>query len=128
MSQVKKQSNQKDNKTIIELDAKGQSLGRIATQIAFLLIDKNKPSFAHNISGTNLVRVKNVKEIKFTGKKLTSKIYFHHTGHPGGLKEIPLETLFKKNPEEVLIRAVTGMLPKNKLKDQRIKRLIFVND
>jgi len=128
MSQVKKQSNQPEGKTIIELDAKGQSLGRIATQIAFLLTDKNKPSFAHNISGTNLVRVKNVKEIKFTGKKLTSKIYFHHTGHPGGLKEIPLETLFQKNPEEVLIRAVTGMLPKNKLKDKRIKRLTFVKD
>jgi large subunit ribosomal protein L13 len=127
MSQVKKQNNQQENK-IIELDAKGQSLGRIATQIAFLLTDKNKPNFAHNISGTNLVRVKNIKEIKFTGNKFVSKIYFHHTGHPGGLREIPLKTLFEKNPEEVLVRAVSGMLPKNKLKDKRIRRLIFVND
>jgi large subunit ribosomal protein L13 len=123
---MKQQKNLQNN--IVELDASGQSVGRLATEVGRLLMDKNKPSFAPHKPGTTTVKIKNIKEVKFTGKKFTSKIYYSYSGYPGGLKETPLEKLFTKNPEEVLRRAVYGMLPKNKLRDVRIKRLLFVTE
>lgn len=112
----------KGSKTII-IDAKNMSLGRLASSIAYYLQDKHKPTYAPNKTGETMVIVKNLKEINFKGNKLETKIYFKHTGYLGHLKEIKLKDLWQKNPERVLRMAVRGMLPKNKLRDRRLKRL-----
>lgn len=105
------------------IDAANKILGRLATKIAVLLRGKNKTDFALNKDIGDFVVVKNIKRIKVTGKKFENKIYYHHTGYLGGLKEIPFKKLFKKDPGEVLKKAVFGMLPKNKLRAKQIKRL-----
>ena len=107
------------------IDAAGKILGRLAVQIALLLRGKNKPDFAPHKDMGDFVVVKNVDKLKFTGKKMKQKQYYRHSGYLGGLKATPLEKLFRKNPPEVLKRAVWGMLPKNKLRAQQIKRLQF---
>jgi len=105
------------------IDAKDQPLGRLATKIAILLKGKHKPQYQPHLDIGDFVVVKNIDKIRFTGKKFEQKIYYHHTGYLGGLKEIPLKKLFEKNPEKVLKKAVMGMLPKNKLRARMIKRL-----
>jgi len=107
------------------IDATNKVLGRLATQIAILLRGKHRPDFAPYKDTGDFVVVKNVDRIKFTGKKIEKKKYYHHTGYLGGLKEMPLKKLFKKNPSEVLRKAVYGMLPTNKLRAKQIKRLKF---
>ena len=123
---MKNQTTKNPKNNTISLDATDQPLGRLATKVSCLLMGKDKPSFRPHKEGEAVVEVQNIKNVKITGKKLTSKKYYHHSGYPGGLKEVPMEKIFKKNPEEVLRRAVYGMLPKNKLRDRRIKRLKFV--
>jgi len=105
------------------IDATDKALGRLASQIAILLRGKHKPDFAPNKDMGDFVTVKNVENFKITGKKMKEKKYFHHSGFPGGAKFVPLEKLFKKNPAEVLRKAVYGMLPKNRLRAKMIKRL-----
>ena len=105
------------------IDAAGKILGRLATKISVLLRGKNKPDFAPNKDMGDIVVVENIEKIKVTGKKYDNKIYYHHTGYPGGLKEVPYKKVFERDPAEVLKRAVYGMLPKNKLRDKQIKRL-----
>jgi large subunit ribosomal protein L13 len=105
------------------IDATGKVLGRLATQIAILLRGKHKKNFQPHLDIGDFVIVKNVDKIKFTGRKLLQKKYHRHSGYPGGIKEIPLEKLFKQNPGKVLKMAVWGMLPKNKLRRKQIKRL-----
>jgi len=107
----------------INIDAKGKILGRLASKIATLLIGKKQPDYLPYQNKEYFVIVKNVDKIKFTGQKTKQKIYYHYSGYPGGLKKISLEKLFKERPAEVLKRAVLGMLPKNKLRAKRIKRL-----
>lgn len=107
------------------IDATGKVLGRLATQIAVLLRGKHKPDFVPYRDMGALVLVKNVGKMKITGKKIEQKKYYRHSGFIGSLKEIPLKTLFKTAPEEVLKKAVYGMLPKNKLRPKQIKRLKF---
>lgn len=107
------------------IDATDKVLGRLATQIAILLRGKQKPNFVPYKDMGGFVVVKNVDKIKLTGKKREEKKYYHHSGYIGGLKEVPLKKIFKKSPEEVLKRAVYGMLPKNKLRPKQIKRLKF---
>ena len=109
------------------LDATGQILGRLATQIAILLRGKHRPTFVRHLDLGDTVIVKNAGQIKVSGKKMIQKIYYRHTGHPGGLKATQLAALWAKNPTEVLRRAVWNMLPKNKLRDQMIKRLKITN-
>ena len=109
------------------IDATGKVLGRIAVQVAILLQGKDKPSFQPQKDEGALVRVKNVHKIKITGKKVKKKRYFHYTGFPGGLRQVPLQKVFERNPSELLKKAVLGMLPKNKLRAKRIKRLKFIN-
>ncbi|MFH1462231.1 MAG: 50S ribosomal protein L13 [bacterium] len=105
------------------IDAEGKVLGRLAAEIAILLRGKQKPDFVpHKDMGDNVV-VKNVEKMRFTGKKMGQKQYHHHSGYLGGLKTISLEKLFQKEPAEVMRKAVWGMLPKNKLRAQQIKRL-----
>jgi large subunit ribosomal protein L13 len=105
------------------IDATGQAAGRIATQVARLLLGKNKPGFAPNLDAGDYVEVMNAGKIKFTGRKLVQKDYYGHTQYPGGLSREPMKILFEKNPGTVIERAVYGMLPKNRLRDNMIKRL-----
>ncbi|RLC40001.1 MAG: 50S ribosomal protein L13 [Candidatus Nealsonbacteria bacterium] len=114
-----------DRKTYT-IDATGKPLGRLAVEIVKILRGKNKTDFDPSRDMGDVVVVKNVEKIKFTGKKLKQKIYLKHSGYIGGLKEIPLERLFEKNPKEVLRKAVWGMLPKNKLRKKMIKRLKII--
>jgi len=107
------------------IDATGKVLGRLATQIAVLLRGKHKPNFVPYQDIGDFVIVKNVAKLKITGKKMEQKKYYHHSGFLGGLKEVPLKNLFKTAPDEVLRKAVFGMLPKNKLRIKQIKRLKF---
>ena len=105
------------------VDAQGQVLGRLATRIARILIGKDKPNFTPYLDCGDHVVVINAEQIKLTGNKIDQKIYYHHSGYPGGLKEVPIRLLLQRRPEEVLREAVLGMLPKNKLRARRAKKL-----
>jgi len=105
------------------VDAEGQVLGRLATRVARLLIGKDKPNYTPHLDCGDHVVVINAERIKLTGNKLDQKIYYHHSGWPGGLKEVPIRTLMKRRPAEVVREAVLGMLPKNKLRARRAKKL-----
>lgn len=110
---------------VYTIDAQGKVLGRLAGEIAVILQDKNTTDFAPYKEGNNTVLVKNADKFKVTGKKMRQKTYFWHTGYIGHLKETRMEELFAKNPTEILRMAVLGMLPKNKLRAKRIKRLLL---
>jgi large subunit ribosomal protein L13 len=105
------------------VDAEGQVLGRLATRIARLLIGKDKASFTPSLDCGDHVVVINAEHVRLTGNKIDQKIYRRHSGYPGGLKEIPIRQLMQKRPEEVIREAVLGMLPKNKLRARRAKKL-----
>jgi large subunit ribosomal protein L13 len=107
------------------IDAAGKALGRLASQIAILLMGKHKPNYDPSKDMGDVVIVKNVNKMKLTGKKLEKEIYYRHSGYLGGLKEIPIKRIFEKTPEFLLKKAVYGMLPKNKLRKRMIKRLKF---
>ncbi len=109
----------------IVIDADGQVLGKLAVQIADLLRGKAKPTFLPNKDEGDFVTIKNVSKMKITGKKMEQKMYYHHTGYLGGLKTTPLKKLFPEDPGEVLKIAVSGMLPKNKLRARFLKRIKF---
>lgn len=104
-------------------DAKGQILGRLSTKIAALLIGKNKPYYTPHLDCGDWVVVINAKDVKVTGKKRKEKIYYRHSGYPGGLKSLTFEQMMAKDPRKVIFQAVSGMLPKNKLREKRLKRL-----
>ncbi|MDP2693018.1 MAG: 50S ribosomal protein L13 [bacterium] len=106
-----------------EIDATGRAVGRIATEVAMILRGKNKPDFTPHIDSGNFVTVNNASQVKFTGKKLVQKDYHHHTMYPGGLKTKSMKKVFDENPTEVIKRAVYGMLPKNRLRSEMMKRL-----
>ncbi len=105
------------------VDATGKTLGRLATEIAKLLMGKHKPTYTPHVDGGDFVVVVNAEKVHVTGKKLDRKIYYKHTLYPGGLKETPLRKMLQEKPEEVIRLAVKGMLPKNKHRDRRMKRL-----
>ena len=109
------------------IDLSDQTLGRICTQIATLLIGKDKTTFSYHRDDGDYVVAINAENIKVTGKKLKEKIYYHHTHWSGGLKELTLAEMLKKDPRKVIAHGVYGMLPKNKLRDVRMTRLkVFV--
>jgi len=109
------------------IDLKGKVLGRAATDIASKLIGKAKPNYTPNIDCGDYVVVINAELVEVTGNKRQDKLYQHHSMHPGGFKEINFNDLMAKNPQEIILHAIQGMLPKNKLRDPRINRLkIFV--
>ena len=97
------------------VDAKGQTLGRLATKIATVLRGKHKPTFSPSVDTGDFVVVINADKVHVTGAKLTDKTYYHHTNHPGGIKDITLEKLLEKKPEEAVKKAVWGMIPKGRL-------------
>ena len=107
------------------IDAKGKAVGRLASEIAILLRGKNKPEYEPHINGGDIVEVIGINKLKFTGKKLEQKKYYHYSGYPGGLKETKLGDLYKKDPGEVLRRAVREMLPANRLRKGMMRRLII---
>lgn len=116
----------KESKNIITIDATGKSLGRLASRIAFLLQDKHLSHYAPNKEGETIVQVKNLAKIQFPEPKLRTKVYYRHTPYLGHLKEISLAKMWKEDPAKVLRKAVRGMLPKNKLRDRRMKRLSVI--
>lgn len=110
---------------IHQLDATNQSPGRLASRIAFLLQGKHKPSYQPHLDAGDRVEVTNAAAMKITGRKLEQKEYIRHTGYPGGIKRTPLHKLMAENPAEVLRQAVRRMLPDNKLRKERMKRLVI---
>lgn len=105
------------------MDATGQTLGRLATRIAHRLRGKHKPIFSPSVDAGDYVIVVNAEKIHVTGRKLDQKIYYRHTGYPGGLKEVTLRNLLQKHPTRVIEHAVRGMLPKNRLGRRMFKKL-----
>ncbi|WP_353684099.1 50S ribosomal protein L13 [Thermodesulfovibrio sp. 3907-1M] len=104
-------------------DANGQTLGRFASRIAKILMGKHKPTYTPNVDNGDFVIVINAEKIKVTGKKLTDKFYYRHTGFMGNLKAETLKERLEKEPEEVIVDAVWGMLPKTRLGRKMIKKL-----
>ncbi|MFA5009511.1 MAG: 50S ribosomal protein L13 [Candidatus Paceibacterota bacterium] len=115
----------KIKKEIYTIDAEGKVLGRLASEIVSILRGKNKPDFMPNKDSNNYVIVKNVDKIKITGNKMEQKEYFHNTGYLGKDKHILMKTIFEKKPADILRKAVSGMLTKNRLRDKQLKRLKF---
>ncbi len=105
------------------VDAENQVLGRVATQIANVLRGKNKPTYAPSVDTGDFVIVVNAEKIALTGNKLSDKTYYSHSGYPGGIKSISAGKLLEKKAEDVIRKAVKGMLPKNKLASQMLKKL-----
>ena len=97
------------------VDAEGQTLGRLASQVASVLRGKNKPEFTPHVDAGDFVIIINADKVKLTGKKLSNKYYYFHSMHPGGLKKFSAGEMLAKKPERVLELAVKGMLPKNRL-------------
>lgn len=105
------------------VDAEGMTLGRLASEVASILRGKNKPTFTPHMDTGDYVIVVNAEKIKVTGKKLDQKVYYHHSGYVGGLKETTLKEKLAKKPEQVLELAVKGMLPKGPLGRQMYRKL-----
>ncbi|MDX6505079.1 MAG: large subunit ribosomal protein [Gaiellaceae bacterium] len=105
------------------VDAEGQTLGRLATQIATVLRGKNKPQYTAHVDTGDFVVVVNAEKIAVTGNKLDQKMYYKHSGYPGGLRERTLREQLGRRPTEVLRKAVKGMLPRNKLSRAQINKL-----
>jgi large subunit ribosomal protein L13 len=111
------------------VDANGKTLGRLATVVASVLKGKTKPIFTRHVDTGDFVIVVNAEKIHLTGKKLDQKMYYSHSGFPGGLKSISAGRLLKTKPEDVLIKAVAGMLPKTQLGKQMLSKLkVYAGD
>lgn len=105
------------------VDAADAPLGRLASEVARLLRGKHKPTFAPHLDGGDHVVVVNASRVQVTGRKETDKVYYHHSGYPGGLRASTFSRLREKQPERILEAAVRGMLPKNRLGRQMISKL-----
>ncbi|AJE02515.1 50S ribosomal protein L13 [Geobacter pickeringii] len=105
------------------VDADSKVLGRVATEIANILRGKKKPTYTPSVDTGDFVIVVNAEKIALTGNKMADKVYYSHSGFPGGLKEITAGKLLEKKPEDVIRKAVKGMLPKNKLARHMLKKL-----
>jgi large subunit ribosomal protein L13 len=105
------------------VDAQGQTLGRLATQIADALRGKRKPTYTPHVDVGDFVVVVNAEKIAVTGNKLHEKMYYRHSGYPGGLKKRTLNDMLQRRPEEVIRLAVRGMLPKNRLARKQLTKL-----
>ena len=105
------------------IDAEGEVLGRLATKVANILRGKNKPEYTPHVDTGDFVIVINAEKVVLTGKKETDKIYYHHTGVPGGLKSASVKEVREKAPEKLIENAVKGMLPHNTLGDEQFQKL-----
>ncbi len=115
-------TNEVDRKWYV-IDAEDKVLGRLSTEIANILSGKNKAIYTPHVDTGDFVIIINAAKIRLTGKKWEQKNYVYHTGHPGGLKEIPYKRLVEEKPEKIIELAVKGMLPKNSLGRSMIKKL-----
>jgi len=115
--------NLEQNRKWYLVDASGKTVGRLATHIASVLMGKNKPTYTPYIDMGDHVVIINAEKIVFTGNKMQDKVYRHHTGWPGGLKEVTAQKQLQKHPERILESAIRGMLPKNKLGRHMGKKL-----
>jgi large subunit ribosomal protein L13 len=111
------------NRAWFVIDASGRTVGRLASEVARVLMGKNKPTYTPYIDMGDHVVIVNAEKAVFTGNKLKDKLYRHHTGWPGGLKEVTAEKMLKRHPERILEMAIRGMLPKNKLGRKMGKKL-----
>lgn len=105
------------------VNAEGKVLGRLATECARILRGKNKPTYTPHLDTGDFIIVVNAGKLTLTGKKMKDKVYYHHTGYPGGIKSIHAEKLLAKKPTEMIRMAVKGMLPKNSLGRQMLRKL-----
>ena len=110
------------------MDCSGKRLGRLSVQVANILRGKNKAEYTPNSDVGDFVVLVNAKKIEVTGNKAENKIYHRHTGYPGGIKQITFKDQLEKDPEKLIKNAVKGMLPKNRLNRQIIKKLKVYND
>jgi len=111
------------------IDASGKVLGRLATQVASLLMGKHKPIFSRNLDTGDFVIVINADKVRLTGNKAKQKVYYRHSGYPGGLKTITFEKMMQTNPTQVIEHAVKGMLPHNRLGAKMFKKLrVYTGD
>ena len=111
------------------IDCSGQTLGRLSVKVANILRGKNKPEYTPNSDVGDFVVLINAKNIKVTGNKSEDKIYYRHTGYPGGIKQINFKDQLAKNPEKIIRDSVKGMLPKNRLNRKIIKKLkVYCDD
>ncbi len=118
----------KEGREWFVVDATDQVLGRLATRVARMLIGKDKAAFTPYLDSGDHVVVINADKMKLTGNKLDQKIYYSHSGYPGGLKEVPAKRVRETKPEWMIREAVLGMLPKNKLRARRAKKLRVYRD
>ena len=107
----------------VVIDAQDQVLGRLATRVATILRGKNKPIFTNHVDTGDFVIVVNAEKVRLTGNKLDAKIYYRHSGYPGGIKGMSAREMLDRKPEQVIKTAVKGMLPKNRLASQVITKL-----
>jgi large subunit ribosomal protein L13 len=105
------------------VDAQGKVLGRMASEIAKVLRGKNKPIFTPSVDAGDFVIVINARDVKLTGKKLQKKVYYRHTEYPGGIRERTAEKMLEEKPEHLVLLAVKGMLPKNRLSRKLVTKL-----
>ncbi|CAL1699996.1 unnamed protein product [Somion occarium] len=110
------------------VDASDRVLGKLAERIALVLMGKHKPIFDPGVDCGDYVVVSNARKVKVTGKKAEQLVYRHHTMFPGGLKEISYRDMMARKPDEIIRKAVSGMLPKNKLRERRLERLRIFPD
>ncbi len=107
------------------IDAEGKPLGRVASKAAFVLMGKNKADYTAHIDNGDFVVIINADKIILTGRKPNTKVYYHHSGYPGGLKETSFKSMMEKKPLFPMEKAIKGMLPKNKLANKMIKKLFL---
>lgn len=105
------------------IDAKDEVLGRMSTKITTLLMGKHKPTYSNHMDMGDYVVVVNAQKVKVTGKKREQKVYQNHSGYPGGFKEVSFEKMITEHPERVIELAVSRMLPNNRLRQKRMRRL-----
>ena len=110
------------------IDASGKTLGRLATQVATLLMGKHKPTYTPNLNTGDFVVVVNAAKVRVTGRKAQQKLYYRHSGYPGGIKSTTFEKMMETHPTRVVEYAVEGMLPKNRLGRSMLRRLKVYRD
>ena len=111
---------------ILKLDAAGQAPGRLATKVVGILLGKSSAGYQRHLPAQGqMIEIANIEQLKFTGRKLTDKIYYHHTGYIGHLKEVKMKVVFEKDPGMLFKKIVRGMLPKNKWRDKLLKQISF---
>lgn len=111
---------------IFTFDATGQAPGRLATQVVNALLGKNQSSYQRHLPAADCkVEITNISELSFTGGKLAKRVYYHHTGYLGHLKETRAKDIFSHDPRQYFKKIIRGMLPKNKWRDKLIKQIVF---